>query len=90
MSAKCKIQKRLRDICEFAVFNPCAGHSLNLVGTSAAELSGEVCQHFSTVQQIYKFWTASTSRFEVLNRHTTAQEKEKKIKGEWMFGNRIV
>ncbi|XP_018365076.1 PREDICTED: uncharacterized protein LOC108762532, partial [Trachymyrmex cornetzi] len=47
------LQARIKEKCEFAIFVPCAGHSLNLVGVHAAGWSARV-DAVSALQKGYK------------------------------------
>lgn len=49
-----------------ALFVPCSAHSLNLVGTCAASFCSEECTFFNLIQNVYKFFVASTKRWETL------------------------
>ena len=49
-----------------AVWIPCAGHSLNLVGQAAAECCQAAVAFFDFLEAIYVFFTASTQRYEIL------------------------
>ncbi|XP_065645536.1 zinc finger MYM-type protein 1-like [Hydra vulgaris] len=60
------LQKRIKDKSKSALFIPCAGHSLNLVGNSAAGCCLEAIIFFDFVQCLYNFFSASTHRWQVL------------------------
>lgn len=47
---------------------PCSAHSLNLVGTFAAELTNVGNNFFLTTQNIYNFFSVSTSRWGILSK----------------------
>lgn len=49
-----------------AFYVPCAAHSLNLVLNDAAKSSLEITNFFCIVQEIYAFFSASTSRWDVI------------------------
>ena len=49
-----------------AVWIPCAGHSLNLVGQAAAECCQAAVAFFDFLEAIYVYFTASTHRYEIL------------------------
>jgi len=49
-----------------AVWIPCAGHSLNLVGIAASECCSSAVAFFDFLEAIYVFFTASTNRYAVL------------------------
>ncbi|GFU74800.1 zinc finger MYM-type protein 1 [Trichonephila clavipes] len=53
---------------KFADYVPCAAHSLNLVGSESVKVATEIVNFFGLVQQIYVFFSASTRRWELLNR----------------------
>jgi hypothetical protein len=46
----------------FADFIPCTAHSLNLVGQSTVDCCVETISFFGFVQELYNFFSASTSR----------------------------
>jgi len=60
------LQARLRAVNPVAVFVPCAGHSLNLVGVKAAECCVHVVSFFEFVRKLYSFFSASTHRWAIL------------------------
>ena len=47
------MQARLKEVNPFALYIPCSGHSLNLVGTAAASCCVEVISLFGFIQKIY-------------------------------------
>ena len=49
------MQQRIQQISLYAIYIPCAAHSLNLVGRSAVDFCLIAVSFFATVQQIYKF-----------------------------------
>ena len=61
------MQAILRERNSLAVFIPCSSHSLNLVGQAAVDSCRSVVAFFDFVQELYTFFTASTSRYELLN-----------------------
>lgn len=65
------LQTRIKKICQFAEYAPCAAHSLNLIGTSAASSCLEACNFFDLLQSMFNFFSASTSRWELLKTTTT-------------------
>lgn len=67
------LQARLKAVNPYAIYVPCAAHSLNLVGSNAAEVNLRVSKFFSLVQQIYNFFTVSTHRWQ----HVKNKVKEK-------------
>lgn len=68
------VQKRISDINPRAFFVPCACHSLNLVLNDAANCSGEVFGFFSIVNELYVFFSGSTNRWAVLQKHATTSK----------------
>lgn len=60
------LQKKILELNPRAFYVPCAGHSLNLVVNDAAKCSLEITNFFSIVQEIYIFFSASTSRWQTL------------------------
>jgi hypothetical protein len=62
------LQARVKDVNPFARFVPCAGHSLNLVGQSAAEACSEAVSFFAFIQNLYNFFTNSTHRHAILQK----------------------
>ncbi|XP_046674775.1 zinc finger MYM-type protein 1-like [Homalodisca vitripennis] len=60
------LQAKIKSKSPLALFIPCAAHSLNLVGSSAAESCEEACRFFMLLQELYVFFTSSTKRWECL------------------------
>ncbi|KAJ7344823.1 hypothetical protein JRQ81_000773 [Phrynocephalus forsythii] len=60
------LQRKILDINPRAFYVPCAAHSLNLVVNDAAKSSLEVTNFFSVVQEIYVFFSGSTTRWQML------------------------
>ncbi|KAB0790441.1 hypothetical protein PPYR_15163, partial [Photinus pyralis] len=60
------LQARIKERNPKAHYVPCAAHSLNLVGTSAASCCQEACSFFNLVQNVYNFFSGSTQRWEQL------------------------
>ncbi|KAG5899014.1 hypothetical protein JTB14_000041 [Gonioctena quinquepunctata] len=46
------LQAKIQEQAPFAMFVPCAAHSLNLVGTSAAESCTEACHFFMLLEEV--------------------------------------
>nr|CAH7746205.1 unnamed protein product [Callosobruchus chinensis] len=65
------LQARVLEITPLASYVPCAGHSLNLVGTHAVESCIEAVSLFTLVQELYNFFSSSTHRWAVLTKHKT-------------------
>ncbi|XP_055308009.1 uncharacterized protein LOC129572116 [Sitodiplosis mosellana] len=66
------VQAQIQSINPLAVFIPCSNHTLNLSLNDAASASIEVCAFFATVQKIYTFLSASTTRWDILKKHCTS------------------
>ena len=60
------LQARIKEINPLAVYIPCAAHSLNLVGSCAAECCPEATSFFLLLQHIHTFFSASASRWSIL------------------------
>lgn len=60
---------------DLALFVPCCGHSLNLVGKAAANSTVAAVKYFELVQSIYVFFTASTERYNLLLDNLSKNEK---------------
>jgi hypothetical protein len=64
MSGICSgVQARFREKNELAEWVPCSAHSLNLVGSSAAECCTAVVDFFGFMHSIYTFLSASPQRW---------------------------
>lgn len=67
MSGKYKgLQALIKEHNNLAEYVPCSAHSLNLVGTHAADCCLAVTKLFMFIQEFYVFISASTSRWAVL------------------------
>jgi hypothetical protein len=55
-------QEIILKINKYAMYIPCAGHSLNLVGRAAVDCCVDVVNFFGIVQEIYNFFSSSTHR----------------------------
>ncbi|KYN30170.1 hypothetical protein ALC57_00366 [Trachymyrmex cornetzi] len=60
------MQKILLDKNKFAVYIPCGGHSLNLIGRVAVDCCLPAVNFFAIIEQVYTFFSASTKRWIVL------------------------
>ncbi|ESN93388.1 hypothetical protein HELRODRAFT_180917 [Helobdella robusta] len=58
------LQAQIKEVNHQVAFIPCSAHSLNLVGTNAAESCAEACNFFWLIQHVYNFFSASTARWE--------------------------
>jgi len=63
------LQARIKELNPLAEYVPCAGHSLNLIGVSAAQSCATAVDFFGFVQQLYNFFAASTHRWNILKSH---------------------
>lgn len=61
------LQQRIIDLNKFAIFVPCAAHSLNLVGTAAVSTNDSAVSFFCFMESIYSFFVKSTLRWDLLN-----------------------
>jgi hypothetical protein len=57
------LQTRMKQLNPLATFVPCVGHSLQLVGSVAAESSDESIAFFALEQQLFNFFSSSTRRW---------------------------
>ncbi len=69
------VQKRIKDVSEHAKFVPCSAHSLNLVGVHAASAEVGMVTFFGTVQNLFTFFSTSTTRWDVLVKHLNTSLK---------------
>ena len=60
------MQTIIRQKSPNAVFVPCSGHSLNLVGQAAVDCCREAVSFFDCVQKLYTFFSGSTARYNLL------------------------
>lgn len=63
------VQTILLNLNKFAIYLPCAAHSLNLVGETAVKCCLFAVNFFSIVQLLYTFFSGSTHRWHVLKKH---------------------
>ena len=64
------MQQKVLQRNKYAIFVPCAAHSLNLVGRSAVDCCAMAVDFFSVAQLIiYTYFSASTHRWNVLKMH---------------------
>ncbi|KAL4127199.1 hypothetical protein QTP88_011396 [Uroleucon formosanum] len=59
------LQARIVKHNSLAMYVPCSAHSLNLVGSCAAECVPEASEFFNTIQTIFTFFAASTNRWNI-------------------------
>jgi len=60
------LQARIKEQCKFAIFVPCAAHSLNLVGVQAVGCVSEAVAYFQFVQKLFNFFSSSNNRWKML------------------------
>ncbi|XP_025420257.1 zinc finger MYM-type protein 1-like [Sipha flava] len=60
------LQSRIKSFNSFAEYVPCSAHSLNLVGTCAAESCNSATSFFMLLQELYNFFSSSTARWDIL------------------------
>lgn len=65
------VQKRILDLNRRAFYVPCGNHSLNLVINDAALSCNSAVECFSTIQEIFNFFSSSTQRWSILLNHVT-------------------
>jgi len=73
------LQARIKDACPYAIFVPCAEHSLNLVGEYAASFCTLGTAFFNFLQSLYTFFSVCTHRWEILNDYLN-KSKNKTVK----------
>jgi hypothetical protein len=61
------LQARLKEQNKYALYVPCVGHSINLVGMQAVDCNLNITIYF--VQNLYNFFSSSTHRWEILVSH---------------------
>lgn len=69
------VQQRILDINPKAVFVNCENHSLNLACVHASEMEPVVVTFFGVVENLFTFFSSSTSRWEVLKSFTSRTVK---------------
>uniref|UniRef100_A0A1B6L614 DUF4371 domain-containing protein n=1 Tax=Graphocephala atropunctata TaxID=36148 RepID=A0A1B6L614_9HEMI len=60
------LQARIKKQSPLAEYIPCAAHSLNLVGSAAAECCTTTVVFFGFVQELYNYFSVSTYRWSIL------------------------
>lgn len=65
------MQALIKEIEPRAFYVPCASHSLNLVVNDAVKTSLEGVKFFDIVQQIYVFFSRSTSRWNIFKKYVS-------------------
>ncbi|KAF2884712.1 hypothetical protein ILUMI_21438 [Ignelater luminosus] len=76
MLAICQgLQAKIKEKCQYALYVPCAAHSLNLIGSStAAECCPEATKFSGLLQNLYVFFTVSTERTKLMQSFLTMPE----------------
>ena len=70
LQKRCNKKKNLQIDTQMCIRDsPCAGHSLQLVGSAAVNSNDYSVAFFSLEQQLYNFFSSSTSRWEILLSH---------------------
>ena len=62
------LQAHICQINPLAHYIPCAKHSLNLVGVSAAETCVKALSFFGLVQKLFNFFSALTTRWAIMSK----------------------
>ena len=64
------LQTRINKYSKNANFVPCAAHSLNLIGSNAAEITKDGTRFFYDCQMVYTFFSSSTYRWNLYKQST--------------------
>ncbi|XP_041432322.1 zinc finger MYM-type protein 1-like [Xenopus laevis] len=75
------LQARIRAINQLAYYVPCSAHSLNLVGTCAAESCLKAATFFNLLECIYVFFSSSTHRWNILKNELCKAPGNLSVKG---------
>ncbi|KAG8177468.1 hypothetical protein JTE90_008652 [Oedothorax gibbosus] len=65
------VQARIKELNPLAEYAPCSAHSLNLIGSCAAESCTEGISFFGWLQSFFNFFSASTQRWAILQTNCT-------------------
>ncbi|XP_062829405.1 zinc finger MYM-type protein 1-like [Anolis carolinensis] len=65
------VQKRILELNPRAFYVPCGNHNLNLVLNDAALSCSVAVDCFSTIQEIFNFFSSSTERWSILSKHVS-------------------
>ncbi|KAL1447997.1 hypothetical protein WDU94_012375 [Cyamophila willieti] len=60
------VQARIKQLSPLAEYVPCSAHSLNLIGSCAAESCTQTVSFFGLLQEIFNFFSNSTHRWALL------------------------
>lgn len=63
------LQKRILNLNPRAFYVPCSNHSLNLIINDAANINHETIGFFTIIQELYKLFSSSTYRWDILTKH---------------------
>ncbi|XP_067127187.1 zinc finger MYM-type protein 1-like [Centruroides vittatus] len=74
------LQNRIKRHSETAHYVPCASHSLNLVINSASESCLQAITYFNLLEIIYTFFSASTYRWNILEKAFATNNKHFTVK----------
>ncbi|XP_003739716.1 zinc finger MYM-type protein 1-like [Galendromus occidentalis] len=70
MSGECKgAQSRILAKNPYALYAPCAAHTLNLAGVDTAQCCPRAISFFGIVQKCYNIFSSSTQRWEISNEY---------------------
>lgn len=67
------LQARLKEVNPLIFYVPCSAHSLNLVGSSAAECCKLAKDFFALLQLLFNFFSSSTHRWAILQSYFNAK-----------------
>lgn len=62
----CRVQKRLKDTEEMAIYIHCSARNLNLVINDAVESITDVANYIAILQSLYVFFGQSINQFDIL------------------------
>ena len=64
------MQANILNANQFALYSPCAAHTVNLVGVHAAQSSTKMAAFFGFVNRLYNFFSPSPERWAILKQET--------------------
>uniref|UniRef100_A0A2S2NB80 Zinc finger MYM-type protein 1 n=1 Tax=Schizaphis graminum TaxID=13262 RepID=A0A2S2NB80_SCHGA len=74
------LQARIKELNPLIEYVPCSAHSLNLVGSCAADSCDDTLTYFSLLQTVYNFFSSSTNRWEILKTQLKNNPESKTVK----------
>lgn len=74
------LQNRIKKHSQTAHYVPCASHSLNLIVSSASESCLQAITYFNLLENVYTFFSASTHRWNTLEKSFAANNKHFTVK----------